>query len=107
MFWSLGMRHIPVLLALGLWGVFAQPKALTWPDSYTGRLEALALLQSFNAEVLASRSATAVLEAWCRDHQLAAAPVIVAKLTAGPPQTPSPEQLTRLDRKSTRLNSSH
>jgi chorismate-pyruvate lyase len=90
------MRNIPLLLVLGLWGVFAQPAPLTWPETYTGRLEALAVLQSFNAEVLASRSATAVLEAWCRDHQLASPPVIVAKRIKAEAVSPLPEQLRRL-----------
>lgn len=96
MYWCLGMRNIPVLLVLGLSGVFAQPVSLPWPDTYTGRLEALAVLQSFNAEVLASRSATAVLEAWCRDHHLAAPPVIVAKRIKVEAVAPSAEQLRRL-----------
>jgi len=42
-----------------------------WPDTFVGRLGALAVLETLNAEVLASRSATMTLEAWCRDHRLA------------------------------------
>jgi hypothetical protein len=36
--------------------------APAWPDTYVTRLQALALLQTLNAEVLASRSATRTLE---------------------------------------------
>jgi hypothetical protein len=35
------------------------------------RLEALALMQTLNANILASRSSTLSLEQWCRDHKLA------------------------------------
>lgn len=41
-----------------------------WPDTFVARLEALALIQTLNAEILASRSATLTLENWCRDQNL-------------------------------------
>jgi hypothetical protein len=51
-----------------------------WPDTFESRVQALALIQTLNAEILGSRSATATLERWCRDHMLAETPAIVAKL---------------------------
>ncbi|MBB3929928.1 chorismate-pyruvate lyase [Kaistia hirudinis] len=42
-----------------------------WPDNYVGRLQALALVQSLRAELLANPSATLVLDRWCADHRLA------------------------------------
>jgi chorismate-pyruvate lyase len=71
----------------------AQPD---WPDSFVSRLEALALIQSLNAEILASRSATRSLEKWCGDHRLAAEPRIVAQLIRGADKIPTAEQRRRL-----------
>lgn len=67
-----------------------------WPDTFTSRLEALALLQTLNADLLAARSSTSTLEGWCRDHQLAAPAQIVADGAGGSPVTPTSEQLQRL-----------
>jgi hypothetical protein len=67
-----------------------------WPDTYVTRLQALALIQTLNAEVLASRSATLTLESWCRDHQLAREPTIVAELVRGAAKPPTAEQRQRL-----------
>jgi chorismate-pyruvate lyase len=53
----------------------------SWPDTFEARVQALALMQTLNADVLGSRSATATLERWCRDHKLADNPTIVAALT--------------------------
>lgn len=50
-----------------------------WPDSFIGRLEALALIESLNADLLSHDSATLTLERWCADHKLADPPRIVAE----------------------------
>ena len=50
-----------------------------WPDSFVGRLEALALVESLNADLLAHDSATLTLERWCADHRLADPARIVAE----------------------------
>jgi len=71
-------------------------EAAVWPDNYVSRLQALALVQTLNAQVLASRSATLTLEAWCRDHQLANPPVIVAERMKGAAKAPTAEQRQRL-----------
>jgi hypothetical protein len=50
-----------------------------WPDSFVGRLEALALIENLNADLLAHDSATLTLERWCADHRLADPALIVAE----------------------------
>lgn len=67
-----------------------------WPDTYVARLQALALVETLNSEVLASRSATLILEGWCRDHQLAEEPTIVAQIVTGAAKPPTAEQRHRL-----------
>jgi chorismate-pyruvate lyase len=68
-----------------------------WPDTFVARVEALALMQTLNANILASRSATVSLENWCRDHRLAAEPRIIADALSTPPKAPTDEQRQRLD----------
>lgn len=68
-----------------------------WPDTFVARLEALALIQTVNADILASRSATLTLEKWCSDHQLADAPAIVARVVVGAIKAPTPDQRQRLE----------
>ena len=57
--------------------------ATTWPDTPMGRLEALALLQTFNADLLSHDSATLTLERWCGDHHMAEPAKISAQRVAG------------------------
>ena len=54
-------------------------------------------MQTLNAQLLASRSATLTLEDWCRDHRLADEPRIVARLVTGVDKPATPEQRRRLD----------
>jgi chorismate-pyruvate lyase len=56
----------------------------------------LALVERLNADILASRSATATLEQWCRDHRLAATPRMTAHLVSGVAQPATAEQRRRL-----------
>jgi chorismate-pyruvate lyase len=103
------MRHVltvPASLALALFLAstghpsFAQssPAVSTsgWSDSYLSRVEALALMQSLSADILASTSSTITLEKWCRDHHLAEDPRIVVRKATGVEQPPTPEQRERL-----------
>lgn len=53
--------------------------ALAWPADYTGRLQALALLQTLNSDLLSHDSATLTLERWCGDHGLADPAKVVAR----------------------------
>ncbi len=70
--------------------------AQSWPDNFLARVEVLALVQTLNASLLASRSATATLEKWCADHKMAAEPKLVARRVAGPDKPPSEETRERL-----------
>jgi chorismate-pyruvate lyase len=48
-------------------------------QEHLARLEALALLQTLNADLLSHDSATLTLQRWCADHSLAEPPRIVAR----------------------------
>jgi len=86
---------IGALLASAPLLVFAQASS-TWFDTFESRLEILALMQTLNADILASPSATRSLEKWCRDHKMADDPRIVARLVEGVDKAPTAEQLQRL-----------
>ena len=60
-----------------LTGCASQPASHA--DGYRERVEALALLQTLNADLLSHDSATLTLERWCADHRLAEPPRIVAR----------------------------
>lgn len=63
-----------------------------WQADYTTRLEAYALLQTLNADLLSNNSATLTLDRWCDVHQLASPARIVAERVEGPEQAPTAEQ---------------
>jgi chorismate-pyruvate lyase len=65
------------------------------PDADPRQWHAYALMQTLNAELLASRSATATLRSWCAQHHLAATPEIVAEVLQGSVPATS-EQRARL-----------
>jgi hypothetical protein len=79
---------VPILIA-GL--LSAVSSAAPWTDTPVSRLEALALIESLNAEILSSSSATLTLERWCRDHALAEPPQILAHRVDALAAPPSPE----------------
>jgi chorismate-pyruvate lyase len=68
-----------------------------WPDSLVGRLEALALIESLNADLLAHDSATLTLERWCADHRLADPARIVAERVSDAAKPASAEVREALD----------
>lgn len=70
---------------------------IEWRDTYVSRVEVLALLQSLNAGILAGSSATRTLEDWCREHDMADDPKIVARRLPDVRKEPSAEQLQRLE----------
>jgi chorismate-pyruvate lyase len=82
------------MIALLLWATAASAddaatgRGRAWPDSFVTRVEALALLQTLNAELLSHDSATATLERWCDSHRLATPPRIVAQRVPGADQPP-------------------
>jgi len=63
-----------------------------WSGSFVARLEALALLQTLNSELLANNSATLTLEHWCDLHHLASPPRIVAERVPDTDKPVTPEQ---------------
>lgn len=63
-----------------------------WQDGFISRLEALALLETLNADLLSHNSATLTLDRWCGDHRLASSAHIVAKLIHGADKAPTTEQ---------------
>lgn len=67
-----------------------------WPDGYLARVEALALLQTFNADLLSHDSATSTLERWCGAHGLASPPRIVAERVTAMDKAPTAEQRAEL-----------
>jgi hypothetical protein len=78
---------------------FNSSKAETFsPGDFLTRLEGLALVQTLNGEILASRSATLSLEKWCRDHGLAGAgdAKVIARLSGNEPKQSTAEQRHRL-----------
>ena len=76
----------------------AHAEVATWPDSFITRLEATALVETANADVLASNSATLALDQWCEAHRLApAGSKVVAHLVRGAEIPASPETRKRLD----------
>ena len=53
------------------------------PDTFLSRVETLASIETLNAEVLASSSATRALERWCAVHAMVADPKVHAELVRG------------------------
>jgi hypothetical protein len=63
--------------------VVAQQSSQNWPDTVLSRTQALAELQTLNAELLSHPSATLTLEQWCSAHHLASDAHVVAHRVHG------------------------
>ncbi|MGU3362472.1 hypothetical protein ACLBWX_19275 [Methylobacterium sp. M6A4_1b] len=87
---------VALSMLAGTHGVRADP-APTWPATYLGRVEALAVMEGLLARLLASRSATATLEGWCAEHGMAAKPRLAANLQRGLDKPASDETRRRLN----------
>jgi len=88
-----------VTLNLCASAISAEPAVGTgapWPDTLLARVEALALIETLNAELLSAHTATEVLDKWCADHKMASAPSVHARLVAGVNKPVSDEQRQRL-----------
>ena len=72
----------------------AEPAAR--PDTFLARVSALAEVETLNAALLASRSATRTLEAWCADHAMAAVPRLRAERVPGPDEPVDAARRARL-----------
>ncbi|MBU6246779.1 MAG: hypothetical protein KGN77_03390 [Xanthomonadaceae bacterium] len=68
------------------------PRAPAWPDTALARTEALALLQTLNADLLSHDSATLTLERWCAAHGMASPARVTAERVHGPAR-PLPDDL--------------
>jgi chorismate-pyruvate lyase len=90
-----GLTGVVVGLMMTASGSAAEPAS--WPNSFSGRLEALALLETLNADLLAHDSATLTLERWCGDHKLADPPRVVAERVSGTDKPASAEVRAALD----------
>ncbi len=66
------------------------------PDTFLARVSALASMETLNADLLAGRSATRTLEAWCADHAMAADPRLRAERVPGPDKPLDAGQRARL-----------
>jgi chorismate-pyruvate lyase len=63
-----------------------------WPDDFTSRVEALALLQTLNADLLSHDSATLTLDRWCASHKLAVPARVVAQRVREAEKVPTAAQ---------------
>jgi hypothetical protein len=90
----------PVLLAVALLALLArsplaaadgEPHA-AWANDFMARVEALAVLQTLNADLLSHDSATLTLDRWCDAHRLAAPAKIVAMRDKAVTKPPTAEQ---------------
>ncbi len=66
--------------------------AVAWHDSFTTRLEALALLESLNADLLSHDRATLTLDRWCAAHHLAEPSTVTAERVVNVDKPPTAEQ---------------
>ena len=71
-----------LLAAISLLGVGGAAQA-AYPDGFVERLKALALLETFNADLLSHDSATETLQRWCDDHGFAPGARILARRVRG------------------------
>ena len=85
------------LILLLMTAITSAAEPAPWPDSLVGRLEALALIESLNVDLLAHDSATLTLERWCADHRLADPARIVAERVSGADKPASAEVREALD----------
>jgi hypothetical protein len=86
-----------VLLVLLTTALASAAEPAPWADSFVGRLEALALIESLDADLLTHDSATLTIERWCADHRLADPPRIVAERVSDAVKPASAEVRAALD----------
>ena len=79
-----GMGCLVVLSMLaGTASLCARDTSQSWPDTPLSRTQALAELQTLNAQLLSHPSATLTLEQWCGAHHLAPVAKVVAQRVHG------------------------
>jgi chorismate-pyruvate lyase len=73
-----------LLTVIGCGVVIARDAAAPkWPDTPLARTQALALLQTLNADLLSHDSATLTLERWCGEHHMASPARVIAERVRG------------------------
>ena len=91
-------RIFPGVIALSFALVLPSvASAEEWPGSFLARVEATALVETLNAELLSNPSATLTLERWCGAHHLAAEAKVSAHLVRGEDKQITPEDRQRYD----------
>jgi chorismate-pyruvate lyase len=86
------LRVIPGVAALALVASFAAGAVdAPWRDTPATRLEALALLETLNADLLSNDSATLTLDRWCEAHKMATPAKVVAERVRGDDKSPTEE----------------
>lgn len=65
-------------------------RAPEWSNDFTARVEALALLQTLNADLLSHDSATLTLDRWCGAHHLASPAKVVVERDKAANKEPKP-----------------
>ena len=71
--------------------VVASAADAVWPDTPATRLEALALLETLNSDLLSNDSATLTLDRWCEAHKMATPAKVVAERVHGDDKAPTDE----------------
>jgi hypothetical protein len=66
-------------------------RTAVWPDGFNARVQALALLQTLNVDLLTHDSATLTLERWCDAHKLASPAIVVAEPVRNVDKAPTDE----------------
>jgi hypothetical protein len=91
------LRGLAAVILLLVSTVSSAAGPAPWPDNFVARLEALALIESLNADLLVNDSATLTIERWCADHRLADPARIVAERVRDADKTASAEVRAALD----------
>jgi hypothetical protein len=71
--------------------------ATAWPDTPLARTQALALIETLNADLLSHASATLTLERWCAAHELAPQAKVLARRVRGQDKPLPPAMRELLD----------
>lgn len=88
--WAACQAQAPLATAKGSGG------DLRWHDTVTAHLEALALLETLNADLLSHDSATLTLDRWCQTHQMASPARVIAEKVPHADKPPTAQQRQEL-----------
>ena len=91
MTWRLCIQYLILASAVAAADDSTSAQAGRWSENFTTRVEALALLETLNSELLSNNSATLTLEHWCDMHHLASPARIAAVRVSGVDKSVSTE----------------